>query len=117
MVRAEIPNPDGQLLPGMLMKVKLIKQNREALLLPESAIIPIQNRHYIYLANSEGVVEQRQVTIGLRSRGWVEILEGVELGEQVIIRGILKVRPGDKVKVEFKEHFSFLTAEEAKTTA
>lgn len=117
VVRAEIPNPDGQLLPGMLMKVKLIKQNREALLLPESAIIPIQNRHYIYLANSEGVVEERQVTIGLRSRGWVEILEGVELGEQVIIRGILKVRPGDKVKVEFKEHFSFLTAEEAKTTA
>ena len=90
------------------MKVKLIKQSREALILPESAIIPVQDRHYVYLVNDEGVVEQKQVTLGLRKRGWVEILDGVELDEQVVIRGILKVRPGDSVKVTFSEKFSFL---------
>lgn len=108
IVRAEIPNPKHRLLPGMLMKVKLIKQSREALILPESAIIPIQDRHYVYLVNDEGVVEQKQVTLGLRKRGWVEILDGVELDEQVVIIGILKVRPGDTVKVTFSERFSFL---------
>ncbi|KKY39982.1 RND transporter MFP subunit, partial [Vibrio parahaemolyticus] len=40
IVRAEIPHPDLRLLPGMLMKVKLITRSREALMLPESAIIP-----------------------------------------------------------------------------
>ncbi|QLE85436.1 efflux RND transporter periplasmic adaptor subunit [Shewanella sp. Scap07] len=108
IVRAEIVNPDLRLLPGMLMKVNLIKQNREALIIPESAIIPIQSNHFVYLVNSDNVVERRQVQLGLRKRGWVEIVDGVELNEQVMIRGILKVKPGDEVKVQFSERFSFL---------
>ncbi|MCE9684637.1 efflux RND transporter periplasmic adaptor subunit [Shewanella sp. AS16] len=107
IVRAEIANPKLQLLPGMLMKVKLIKQSRDAVLLPESAIIPIQKQHFVYFVNAENKVERRQVSIGLRTRGWVEITDGVALGEQIIIRGLLKVRPGDEVKVEFAEQFSF----------
>ncbi|MCK8046494.1 efflux RND transporter periplasmic adaptor subunit [Shewanella sp. 1CM18E] len=108
IVRAEIPNPKQRLLPGMLMKVKLIKTSRDALILPESAIIPIQDRHYVYWVNDEGVIEQKQVELGLRKRGWVEIIDGVALDEQIVIRGLLKVRPGDKVKVTFSERFSFL---------
>ncbi|ABZ76878.1 efflux transporter, RND family, MFP subunit [Shewanella halifaxensis HAW-EB4] len=108
IVRAKIPNPKQRLLPGMLMKVKLIKTSRDALILPESAIIPIQDRHYVYVVNDEGVIEQKQVSLGLRKRGWVEIIDGVVLNEHVVIRGLLKVRPGDKVKVTFSERFSFL---------
>ncbi len=108
IVRAELPNSKSRLLPGMLMKVTLIKESREALILPESAIIPIQSKHFVYLVNDEQVIERREVVLGLRKRGWVEILQGVVLDEQVVIRGILKVRPGDKVKVQFSERFSFL---------
>lgn len=107
VVRAEIPNQELQLLPGMLMKVKLIKQSRNGLIIPESAIIPIQNNHFVYLVNEENVVERRQVKLGIRKRGWVEIIDGIAIGEQIMTRGILKVRPGDKVKVELSEHFSF----------
>lgn len=112
IVRAEIPNKDHLLLPGMLMKVKLIKQSRQAMLLPESAIIPIQKNHFVYVVNSEDKVERKQVEVGLRSRGWVEIVKGLELGEKVIIRGILKVRPNDKVKVQVEENFTFKIREE-----
>lgn len=108
IVRAEIPNPELRLLPGMLMKVKLIKRSREALMLPESAIIPIQNSHYVYSVNADKVIERKQVTIGIRTRGWVEILDGLALGESVVIRGLLKVHPGDKVQTEFAEKFSYL---------
>jgi membrane fusion protein (multidrug efflux system) len=52
VVRAVLPNDDYKLLPGMLMKVRLIKQSRQALLLPEAAIIPIQNKHYVYVVNA-----------------------------------------------------------------
>lgn len=108
IVRTEIPNGKGRLLPGMLMKVKLIKASREALILPESAIIPVQDRHYVYVVDSEGVVSRQLVELGIRKRGWVEILSGIKLDQQVIVRGILKVRPGDKVTVSFSENFSFL---------
>ncbi|MGX9461648.1 efflux RND transporter periplasmic adaptor subunit [Shewanella sp. A14] len=108
IVRAVMPNDDYSLLPGMLMKVKLIKQSREALLLPESAIIPIQNKHFVYIVNSDNTVEQQQVTLGTRTRGWVEISQGLQVGQQVIIRGILKVRPGDEVKVQQAENFKFV---------
>lgn len=107
IVRAEIPNTAHRLLPGMLMKVKLIKESREALILPESAIIPIQDRHFVYLIDSDNQVIKRQVKLGLRKRGRVEVLDGVVAGEQVVNRGILKVRPGDKVKVQFSENFTF----------
>lgn len=109
IVRAEIPNPELRLLPGMLMKVKLIKRSREALMLPESAIIPLQNNHFVYSVNKDNVVERKQVTIGIRTRGWVEILEGIDIGENVVIRGLLKVHPGDVVKTELAEKFSYLS--------
>lgn len=116
IVRAEIPNPNSRLLPGMLMKVTLIKESREALILPESAVIPIQDRHYVYVVNDEDVIEREEVVLGLRKRGWVEIINGVALGEKVVIRGILKVRPGDKVKVQFSERFSFLKEAKVRPT-
>jgi membrane fusion protein (multidrug efflux system) len=55
------------------------------------------------------VVERKQVTIGLRTRGWVEIIDGVVLGENVVIRGLLKVHPGDKVTTQLAENFSYLS--------
>jgi membrane fusion protein, multidrug efflux system len=115
-VRAELANPEMQLLPGMLMKVRLIKEQRQALLLPESALVPIQAQHFVYLVNGENRVERKQVTLGLRTRGWVEIISGVEPDEQVIIRGLLKVRPGDEVKTQLSENFSFNSALDAETS-
>jgi len=117
MVRAVLPNDEYKLLPGMLMKVRLIKQSREALLLPEAAIIPIQNKHYVYVVNAENQVEQQKVTLGIRTRGWVEITAGLEVGQQVIIRGILKVRPGDKVQVQQAENFKFVQVDMLETAA
>ncbi|QIR14461.1 efflux RND transporter periplasmic adaptor subunit [Shewanella aestuarii] len=117
MVRAIIPNDDLALLPGMLMKVKLIKQSREGLLLPESAIIPIQDKHYIYSTNQDNEVIQIEVKLGVRMRGWVEIVDGLSVGEQVLIRGILKVRPGDKVTIQEAENFNFVQIETAEKSA
>lgn len=105
-VRAQVANPELKLLPGMLMQVKLIRDTREALMVPESAIIPISDRHYLYLV-VDNKIERRQVTIGSRERGWVEITNGLTEGESVVIRGIMKVRPGSEVTTEPGERFTF----------
>ncbi|WP_372873087.1 efflux RND transporter periplasmic adaptor subunit [Shewanella sp.] len=116
-IRAEIPNKDGRLLPGMLMKIRLIKTSREAMMVPESAIIPVQKNHYVYIVGADNKVERRQVTLGLRKRGWAEIVDGLALGETIMIRGLLKARPGDEVKPEMKEHFSAAVAGDEENAA
>lgn len=77
-------------------------------MLPESAIIPIQNSHYVYSVNADKVIERKQVTIGIRTRGWVEILDGLALGENVVIRGLLKVHPGIKCKLSSRKSLVIL---------
>ncbi|GAA5189247.1 efflux RND transporter periplasmic adaptor subunit [Ferrimonas gelatinilytica] len=110
VVRAEVPNPELKLRPGMLVVLDLIAEQREGLVVPEEAIIPLQRDQFLYVINENNVVEQRQVTLGLRSRGSVEILAGLADGERVIIRGIQKVRPGQTVEVQERERFTHLEA-------
>ena len=107
VVRALLKNPEAKLLPGMLMKIDLIKETKKALVIPESAVIPRQNRQYVYVVNSDNEVVQKQVEIGLRKLGIVEVVDGLNEGEKVITRGFLKVRPGDTVMPQNDENFTY----------
>jgi membrane fusion protein (multidrug efflux system) len=95
-VRAEIPNRDGVLRPGMFMTVKLQGQVAPTLVAPEGAIVPEQGRTYTFLVR-DGVVERREVKLGKRRPGEVEILEGLEEHERVVVEGTQKVREGSRV--------------------
>ena len=86
-------------------------------MIPEAAVIPLQNRHYVYLVGSDNKVERREVVIGLRKRGWAEVVEGLSEGEAIMVHGILKVRPGDEVKPEMNERFSAAVATEGESAA
>jgi membrane fusion protein (multidrug efflux system) len=105
LVRALLPNPDGLLRPGMLMTVTLYKDERDALVVPEAALVS-RGREATVLAVSAGEparVERRPVRIGTRSPGIVEVLEGLAEGERVITHGTLRVRPGQAVVVRAVE--------------
>lgn len=95
-VRAEIPNRDGALKPGMFMTVKLRGPERPALLVPEAAVVPEQGRTYVFVV-ANGVAERREVTTGRRNPGQVEISGGLRDGERVIVAGSQKVRDGTPV--------------------
>jgi membrane fusion protein (multidrug efflux system) len=95
-VRAELPNPDGQLKPGMFMNVRLRGPERPALLVPEAAIVPEQGRTYVFVV-AGGVAERREVATGRRNPGEVEITSGLNEGERVIVAGSQKVRDGTPV--------------------
>ncbi|MCM0150046.1 efflux RND transporter periplasmic adaptor subunit [Photobacterium galatheae] len=106
-VRARVDNPQLLLRPGMLMTLALTLEARSGLVVPEEAVIPRQTEHFVMVVNGNNVVEQRLVELGFRSRGEVEILSGVQEGEQVITRGMDKVRPGQTVTTQQTEHFTF----------
>ncbi|WP_417345477.1 efflux RND transporter periplasmic adaptor subunit [Ferrimonas sp.] len=111
VVRANIENPDLALRPGMLMTLKLITEQRDTLVVPEESIIPLQQRHYLFVVTPDNRIEQREVEVGLRIRGRAEILSGVNAGEIVVTRGIMKVRPGQEVNTRSGEPFTVRGAE------
>ncbi|MCW8833409.1 MAG: efflux RND transporter periplasmic adaptor subunit, partial [Colwellia sp.] len=102
-VRAEIPNENLALRPGMLLNINLVRQVETLLQLPESTIIPIEDKHFIFVVqtNEEQIQSavRKEVKIGRRLPGTVEILAGVNQGEQVVAQGALKLRDGSLVKV------------------
>lgn len=101
-VRAILPNPEGVILPGSLLQVDLLRNTREAQLIPESALLPQGNKQFVMLlVKKDGMdsVEKRAVNIGIRLPGSVEILNGLTVNDQVITHGNNKVRPGSSVTV------------------
>lgn len=103
IVRAHIDNPKGQLKPGMLLTVTLIRDSAEVMVIPEEAVIPVQDRQYVYLVDIDGVAQRREIKTGRRKPGIVEVLSGLELGQEVITQGVIKVRPGSQVVVKNRQ--------------
>jgi membrane fusion protein (multidrug efflux system) len=98
-VRALIPNPEHQLRPGMFLRVELLRQDVTALLIPEQAIVPEQSRQYVFVVGNDNLVSKREVRLGRRRPGQVEVLDGVEEGELVVVEGTQKAKPGAPVTV------------------
>jgi membrane fusion protein (multidrug efflux system) len=95
-VRAEIPNPDGAIRPGMFMNVTLQADVLPALIVPEAAIVPEQGRAYVFVVDGD-VAHRREVSLGRRKPGEVEILSGIEAGVRVVVEGTQNLRDGAKV--------------------
>lgn len=98
-VRARLPNGDGALKPGMLIAIDVIQSRRTALQVPEEALIPIRDRVYVYVVDAKNRVQRRGVIIGKRRPGSVEITAGLKAGEQVVVEGTSRVRPGARVRI------------------
>jgi membrane fusion protein, multidrug efflux system len=96
-VRAELPNDDGVLKPGMFLGVLLTRDAAPALVLPESAVVPEQGRAYVLVVEG-GRATRREVQLGRRRTGQVEVLSGVAVNDRVIVEGALKVRDGGQVR-------------------
>ena len=98
-IRALIDNKDGRLRPGMFMTVKLVRPEGQALMLPEQAIVPENDQHYVYVV-ADGRAQKREIKIGRRRPGEVEVLQGLTADEGVVIDGTLNLRDGVPVKVQ-----------------
>ncbi|MEZ4386335.1 MAG: efflux RND transporter periplasmic adaptor subunit [Candidatus Krumholzibacteriia bacterium] len=96
-VRALVPNPRGLLRPGMFLTVTLLRDDIAALVIPEEAVVPEQSRQYVLVVGADDVVERRQVELGRRRPGEVEVRAGLAAGEVIIVEGTQRARAGDRV--------------------
>jgi membrane fusion protein, multidrug efflux system len=97
-VRAAVPNGDLALKPGMFLNVTLARDEHQALMVPEAALVPEQSRQFLFVIE-DGRATRREVRIGGRQPGRVEIVSGLAVGDQVIVEGTQKVREGGEVHV------------------
>jgi membrane fusion protein (multidrug efflux system) len=97
-VRAEIPNDGHKLRAGMLLNIEIVRGVEQILQVPESAVIPIEDDHFVFVVE-DGKAVKKQLRIGRRYHGFVEVLGGVDAGTQVVIEGALKLRDGSSVSV------------------
>ncbi len=100
-VRALLPNPERVLKPGMLMTAALLRNQRQSLAIPEQALLAEGDKHFVLLVdpNDGNKARKREVEIGARMPGTVEIVRGLAAGDQVITEGAIKLRPGQAVKI------------------
>ena len=102
IVRAVIPNPDGALKPGLLMSVKLLRNPRESVGIPENAIVPEGRKHFVFVLDetkTPPIVEKREIIIGTRREGDLEVLENLVPGEKVVVQGTMMTKAGGAVSV------------------
>jgi membrane fusion protein, multidrug efflux system len=96
VVRALMQNRESRLRPGMFMTVRLVRLEAKALMLPESAVVPENSSHFAFVVE-QGRAHKREVELGRRRPGEVEILGGITAEDVVIIDGTMNVHDGSPV--------------------
>jgi len=98
-VEAELPNPEGLLKPGLFMTVDLVLETRpNALVVPEQALLLRGQEEYVYRVQDNNQVERVAVETGQRRLGEVEIIQGLQAGDTIVVNGLQKIREGQRVK-------------------
>jgi RND family efflux transporter MFP subunit len=102
-VRALLPNTDRALLPGNFVRVRVpVQEQADALLVPEVALGSDQGGRYVLVVNGDNVVEQRKVGVG-QVVGEMRVIDsGLKAEDRVVVSGLIRAIPGDKVDPQLK---------------
>ncbi len=100
-IRGLFTNADRELVSGLFVRVRIpVGKPYQALLIPEQALATDQNRKFAYVVGGDGIVARRTVQLGTQ-RGELRIITaGLNAGDQVIVKGLQRVKPGQKVEAE-----------------
>jgi membrane fusion protein (multidrug efflux system) len=97
-MRAEFPNPKLQLLPGQYVKVQVIAGSRQAIVVPQSAVLQNESGRFVWIVGPESKATQRVIRAGnWVGSDWV-VLDGLKPGDNVIVDNLIRLRPGTPVQ-------------------
>lgn len=98
-IRARAPNRGGTLLPGAFVRAHLeLGTDAAALLVPSIALVQSLDSTTVFVVE-DGIARSRTVHTGIRTEDLVEIVEGLDAGDEIIVSGVLQVQPGTAVSV------------------
>lgn len=95
--KARVANPRRELQTGMFIEARLATATRpNAVVVPEDAVLSLQGSHVVWVIKDDKA-DRREVGLGVRTQGFVEITNGVQAGEQVVVGGAERLQPGAPV--------------------
>jgi RND family efflux transporter MFP subunit len=98
--RAILDNKDGLLTPGFFGRLRLFGGQHEALLIPDAAIASDQANKIVFVVADDGTVSTKRIEIGPIVDGLRVVRSGLEPADRLVIDGLQRARPGQKVKAE-----------------
>ena len=98
-VEVTFPNKKKQLLPGMYATAELDARNVKGIIVPIEAIVYRNGVNTVWIVTAEGKAKRKVVKLGVQTKGDVQILEGLEDGDQVMVEGQFRMNDGDKVLI------------------
>ena len=98
LARAKINNENFEILPGSLLEIEILYNEKNALSIPETALIMEGNKKFIYKIIENNTIKKTEIKTGIRDQGNLEVIDGLTQGDKVIAEGLNKVRSGMKVK-------------------
>ena len=97
-MKALLNEPPAGLAPGQSVAVAVLRERREkALFVPEKAVLMAGPQHYVLRVDADDIVHRQTVSIGVRRDGAVEICDGLDVDDRVIVEGVQKVDDGQTV--------------------
>ena len=98
LARAKIQNENSEIIPGSLLEIEILYNDKKALSVPDTSIMYEGSKKFIYKIIENNILKKVEVKTGVRNQGNLEILNGLIEGDKIIAEGLTKVRPGMKVK-------------------
>ena len=99
VIRAQVPNKDGKLRPGMFARVRLFTSgNKDTIVVPEESLFPLGEDKYVYKV-VEGKATRQKIDIGQRREGKVEVVAGLTSDDVIVTAGVIKLRDGVSVTI------------------
>lgn len=103
-LRAKLANPNNLLTSGLFVRLRYpIGQPHKALLIPEESLATDQGQRCVYVVDADEKIAYRRVGVGALENGRRAILSGLQANERVVLKGLQRVRSGDKVKARLFE--------------
>ena len=98
LIRVKIDNEDAELIPGSLLEVTVNYNERNSLGIPDTSIMLEGDKIYVYKVSEKNITYKTEIKTGIRDGGYVEVLSGLNEGENIVAEGLKKVRPRSKIK-------------------
>jgi membrane fusion protein (multidrug efflux system) len=99
LVQAKIKNNNYKIIPGMLINIEIIFNEKESIGVPEESIIQQGTRTVVYKVIEDKTVSLTEVKTGIRNFGKVEILSGLSAGDKIVTEGVSKIRDKAQIKL------------------
>ena len=84
----------------MMVKLKLLFEKRESLLIRENSVFNQDDISFVYLVNKNKKIEKKQINVGLKFDGMIEVKDGIKANDLIVYEGINKIKNGIEVKIK-----------------